>query len=84
MSATDIIDPLEKLIETEWLKSVKGTWSQADFKIFAAAFRRGYQERGNRIRNRMAQLAQRERDAVGAWETLRAELYAAGGGNGNS
>ena len=38
-------DPLEQLINTAWMETVRGTWAESDRKIFANGFRQGYQAR---------------------------------------
>lgn len=44
MKETQTDNQIDALIEVAWLETVKGTWSQSDFKIFANGYRRGYQK----------------------------------------
>lgn len=40
--STEVFEQFDALVKAEWLKSVSGTYSESDFKIFSNGFRKGY------------------------------------------
>lgn len=40
--STEVVEQFDVLVKTEWLKSVSGTYSESDYKIFSNGFRKGY------------------------------------------